>query len=369
MEKTEIIPKIPDYDGRNIRNLIKEIFGLGDWGLLSEESKRAKIKILLVLDGLGLHQLLLHINRLDVFQQFHISSIDTVLPSTTAAALTSITTGATPLEHGLVGYRLVAGNSSVLNVLRWQIKEPNDAISLFAPSVLQPIEPFFSKNPAVVTRSEFRHTGFTLAHLRSARFYGWRVTSSIPVIVKELISNKEKFIYLYYDGIDKAAHEYGLGHFYSAELDFINNFLGKLLENLPKSSCLIITSDHGQVNVDDNLIALDSSILQLIWLMSGEGRFRWLHARSGADKELYQELKLRYSDVAWIISKQQMIEEKWLGNFSNNEILGRLGDIAIVAKEPVAFLDPDDTGELKLISRHGSATIEEVEVPLMQIVK
>ena len=44
--------------------------------------------------------------------------ITTVAPSTTATALTSITTGLTPGEHGLVGYRIDVGGE-VLNVLRW----------------------------------------------------------------------------------------------------------------------------------------------------------------------------------------------------------------------------------------------------------
>ena len=39
-------------------------------------------------------------------------------PSTTATALSSITTGLTPGEHGLIGYRIVLGGE-VVNVLQW----------------------------------------------------------------------------------------------------------------------------------------------------------------------------------------------------------------------------------------------------------
>ena len=44
--------------------------------------------------------------------------ITTVVPSTTATALTSIATGLAPAQHGLVGYRMLVGGD-VLNVLRW----------------------------------------------------------------------------------------------------------------------------------------------------------------------------------------------------------------------------------------------------------
>ena len=46
--------------------------------------------------------------------------ITTVAPTTTATALSSIATGLTPGEHGLIGYRMVLGGE-VLNVLRWAV--------------------------------------------------------------------------------------------------------------------------------------------------------------------------------------------------------------------------------------------------------
>ena len=43
----------------------------------------------------------------------------------------------------------------------------------------------------------------------------------------------------------------------------------------------------------------------------------------------------------------------------------RLGDVALVAREPVAFEDPADTGPFELIGRHGSLTEAEMRVPLL----
>ena len=42
-----------------------------------------------------------------------------------------------------------------------------------------------------------------------------------------------------------------------------------------------------------------------------------------------------------------------------------LGDVALVAREPVAFDDPADTGPFQLVSRHGSLTSAEMLVPLL----
>ncbi len=47
------------------------------------------------------------------------------------------------------------------------------------------------------------------------------------------------------------------------------------------------------------------------------------------------------------------------------EARARLGDVALVAREPVAYVDADDTGPFDLIARHGSLTPAEMRVPLL----
>jgi hypothetical protein len=46
-------------------------------------------------------------------------------------------------------------------------------------------------------------------------------------------------------------------------------------------------------------------------------------------------------------------------------VAARLGDVVLVPFAPMAFLDPADTGELRLKARHGSLTAEEMLVPLL----
>ncbi|MDQ3757287.1 MAG: PglZ domain-containing protein, partial [Actinomycetota bacterium] len=70
-------------------------------------------------------------------------------------------------------------------------------------------------------------------------------------------------------------------------------------------------------------------------------------------------------DVAWVRTRDEVVDEGWLGGRPRPEVLGRLGDVALVAHEPVSFLDPADPGEVRLRSRHGSLTSAEVLVPLL----
>jgi hypothetical protein len=69
--------------------------------------------------------------------------------------------------------------------------------------------------------------------------------------------------------------------------------------------------------------------------------------------------------VAWVRTKEQLIADGWLGGVPSAEVAGRLGDVVLVPFAPTAFLDPADTGELRLKARHGSLTSAEMYIPLL----
>jgi hypothetical protein len=127
----------------------------------------------------------------------------------------------------------------------------------------------------------------------------------------------------------------------------------------------VVTADHGQVNVGNSVVVLGPEIMEGLTLISGEGRFRWLHTRPGAIDDVVDAAVQLHGDVAWIRTKAQVIAEGWLGGVPSPEIAARLGDVALIPFEPIAFLDPADTGELRLAARHGSLTPDEMLVPLL----
>jgi len=100
-------------------------------------------------------------------------------------------------------------------------------------------------------------------------------------------------------------------------------------------------------------------------LLSGEGRFRWLHAKPGAAADVLAAAGEAFGHLAWVRSADDVIGDGWLGGEPSPEIRRRLGDVALVPFEPTAFLDPADTGEQRLVCRHGSLTPEEMFVPFV----
>ncbi|MBI4884142.1 MAG: hypothetical protein HY826_08815 [Actinobacteria bacterium] len=98
---------------------------------------------------------------------------------------------------------------------------------------------------------------------------------------------------------------------------------------------------------------------------SGEGRFRWLHAKPGAADELLAAAVAHHGDTAWVHSRAELIEAGWFGPVVSQPVAARFGDVALVPHQPISFHDPDDNGPYPLICRHGSLTSAEMLVPLL----
>lgn len=358
-------PVPPEYGGACIASVATALMDRHERlpGWMPAELEAARSVVLVVLDGLGWEQLEARRHLAPALTSMVGRPITSVAPSTTATALTSISTGLGPGEHGLVGYRIDV-DGAVLNVLRWTV-DGRDMRRRLPPDMLQPHPVFHGRKPAVVTKAEFEQSGFTSAHLGGVRFAGYRLPSSLVVETGHLVQAGEPFVYAYYDGIDKVSHEYGLDAHYDAELAAADGLVGQLLESLPHETALVVVSDHGQVHVGDRVRVLPDAILRHVDHQSGEGRFRWLHAIGGRGDALLDAAREAFAHEAWVVSREQVIDEGWFGPRVGAEARRRLGDVALVPFEPVAYFDPDDSGPFQLIGRHGSLTPAEMYVPLL----
>ena len=370
-------PLLPDYGGACLSSVVPALLahlggpvsgsasasaGQPDW--LPDPVVGARQIVLLVLDGLGSEQLATRTALAPTLASGVAGTITSVAPSTTATALTSLATGMPPAVHGVAGYRIRL-DGDILNVLRWQLGG-HDARRRVPARLFQPFEAFPGAGGVpVVSRADYATTGFTAAHLGDARLRGWHVASSIAVEVRDLLRAGERFVYAYYDGVDRVSHARGLGDHYGAELRAADRIVADVLEVLPPGAVLVVTADHGQVEVGPRVEVLGGDLMAEVVLLSGEGRFRWLHVRPGATEDVAAAARSLYGHVAWVRTREEMIGEGWLGGEPVPAVADRLGDVLLAPFEPTAFLDPADTGEQRLVGRHGSLTPAEMLVPLL----
>ena len=358
-------PVKPDYGGAWIGAVVPALLARASspppW--LPEPAATADGTVLLVLDGLGWSMLETFRGQLPELAGMAGGPITACAPTTTAAGLTSIVTGLTPAEHGMVGYRM-RHEGQILNVLRWTV--PGGRSGAPDPADVQHQPAFQGAAVPVVTRAEFRDTGFTHAHLRGAQLVGWHTTSSLVEHVRRLVARGRELVYAYYDGIDKIAHAYGLTNgFLEQELRSADRLVGRLLDVLPGSHALLVVADHGQVHVGPGDLVEVDEVAALVQEQSGESRFRYLHARRGAAAELAAGCREQYGDRAWVFTREELLEEGWLGPEPSPEVGQRVGDVILAAQGPIGFLDPSHQQEARLVARHGSLTTDEMLVPLL----
>jgi hypothetical protein len=363
-------PVVPDYGGPCLAGVVPGIqAGPGrrpPW-FPSVAAEAAQV-VLLVVDGLGWEQLGQRTATAPALAGMEGGAITSVAPTTTATALTSITFGRPPAAHGLVGYRFrvegPTGDDEVLNVLRWRTAS-GDARVFFPPDKALDGAAFAGRLVPVVSKSEFAGTGFSLAHQAGSRAVGWSLPSSIAIEVRRQLAVGEPFVYVYYEGVDKIAHLSGLGEHYDAELRATDRLVADLLELLPPGAVLLVTADHGQVEVGPATTPVVAEVMAHVGLVSGEARFRWLHALPGHADDLATVCRETYGSEAWVRTIDEVADQGWLGGPLSPRWRWRLGDVAVVPHEPVGYLDPADTGDARLVCRHGSLTPAEVLVPFI----
>ena len=359
--------RIPQYSGACTANLVPTLLGptgvsqVPEW--MPAAVSGAKRIVVLVVDGLGWHQLAARSAIAPTLASMTGSSITTVAPTTTVTALTSIATGLAPGEHGMMGYRMDLGRR-VVQMLRWA-DERGDVRREFPPEVLQPTPPFMGARVPVASRAELEGTAFTDAHLRGTKAVGWKSSSSIPVIVERELRLGASFVYAYYDGVDKIAHACGFGEFYDAELRQADRLVGDLLGVLDDDTVLLVTADHGQVSVGDDLAPPHGDVLRHVAYQSGESRFRWLHARGGRENDLADAARAHHGDCAFVLTRDEVIAAGVFGPRVTDAARRRLGDVALIPFGAHSFEDPEENGPHALVCRHGALTDDEIDVPLL----
>lgn len=351
------LPRPPAYDGAWVGAVLPALLGDGDPGVLPDPARGGDQAVLLVCDGLGWDQVDASVPHLADLTG---GPVDTTVPATTSTALTSITTGRPPAEHGIIGYRMRVGGE-VLTTLSWNPDKGPD------PERVQPHPPFAGRALPVVTCADFAGSGLTRAHLRGAVLHGWKTPSTLVEHVRRLIDDGAPCVYAYYDGLDKVGHEFGPESAYAArELAALDRLVGELRAELPRACALVVVADHGMVEAPAaDQVDLAKPLGGLVSAWSGEGRLRSLYAAPGQSGRLVGACREAVGEAAWVLTRDELIDGGWLGGRPSAEVAGRVGDVVLASRGTATFIAPDLRREAQLRGAHGSLTAAETQVPVL----
>lgn len=291
------------------------------------------------------------------------------VPSTTATSLTSLGTGLPPAAHGVVGYTSrVPGTDKLLNALEWDKDVDAD--------LWQPLPTVFEQlvesgvQCAAVGRHAFAGSGLTTssqrgADYRSADHFGERLAEAVRAAAQA-----PSLTYVYDGDLDGVGHRHGVDSpQWRAQLRLIDASLEQLRDALPDEVRLLITADHGMVDVpDDRKFDLDTvpALREGVRLIGGEGRFRHLYCEPGQADDVATRWREQIGSAdAMILTFDEAVEQGWFEQPSER-VRPRIGDVLVASLRDFAVMSRNDhPQEFRLRGMHGSITHRERSIPLL----
>jgi predicted AlkP superfamily pyrophosphatase or phosphodiesterase len=219
----------------------------------------ARICLLLV-DGLGWELLLANPRAAPFLNSIAREPLTTGFPATTAASLTSLATGVPPGEHGLVGYTMaLPGYERAFNTLSWSLYGVGprvDLVNEVVPEAFQPIPTLAERSAAAGLRIHHlgpafhEWSGLTRAIGRGERFHPADSLEAVAEGTLRLLEAPRAFVFGYHPRLDAAGHVHGVAsQDWKDELVAVEQAARLLAEQLPADALLVISGDHGMVDL------------------------------------------------------------------------------------------------------------------------
>lgn len=299
-------------------------------------------------------------------------TIASPFPTTTAAALATLTTGAPSGTHGLVGYSVLDPEGDrVINQLSDWDGAVDPATWQRVPTVFETAEvPSFIVGPARYADSGFTRAVLRGADYRAAKTIADRVDATLSILATEPTS----LTYFYVPELDTVAHRHGWSSPEWAEaLEDLDAELRRLLAGVPGGTGVLVTADHGMIDLGDAdrvLVEESTGLWDGVRHTAGEPRALQLHLEPGlpaADRAaLLDRWKSAEEGRGWVASRDEAIAAGWFGAVAP-EVAPRIGDIVIAARARVGYYDARDPYGIRMIGNHGSWSPDEVDIPLLRL--
>lgn len=374
----------PNYE-RCILNTIATVMKY--YGLSSEHktlpevdellSKKYKNIVLMIFDGMGVDALDKNLKPTDFLNEQRKAELTSVVPSTTTAAMTAYYAGKSPFEHGWLGW------------------------SLYFKEYGRCIDTFINTDSYTGEKLDFPHAGHELmgyTHVcdqietitnRQVKAYmvepsyieykgknqkiGVDDAKDFFLEVQKLCrTDEEKFIFAYWTDPDKTMHATGC---YSKEtkekLQEINDRLKSLSDTL-EDTLILVSADHGLIDVQHKTYLNDYPELTDCFLMPPfiEGRLMTFFIREDLREVFKERFEKRFSQDFILLTRQEAFEKGIFGpGQPHQKTLDFIGDFIACAIGPKLFdyMPVIKTKKFEFTATHAGLTREEMIVPLIVV--
>ncbi len=356
-----------------------------DRELLGEKFEHSKRVVILLVDAMGYDVAKAVFEKekeLNVFGDP--IRLSTIFPSTTVAALSTMATGALPIEHGMLGYVLYLKEYAVLaNMIEFTpLGMPRDSLLtkganpmnfLEVPTLYDEMRNYGAP-PLVITANVFKESALSKMLNQGASVQGYTAkTDMMTKIRKAVESEKYAYIYAYWPMADAMGHVYGPNseEYFEEVKDTLFRFkalvFDKLGKRLKDETSFLITADHGQMEAswkrDMVIRAEDDFVKTLEMLPCGEPRMLYLYTKD-IEKTVKKGEEFFKGNVQFLETKKALSKGLFGKAKPAEKSLERIGDLLAIPTGDHSFTVKYVGNERHLKGKHGGLSKMEMEIPL-----
>jgi len=375
-------PPLPRYGNRSLGELLPSLLSaLGVVGFVNPLGLEPTSRVcLLLVDGLGWELLRANREAAPFLNSIAGEPLTAGFPATTAASLASLATGLPPGEHGLIGYTMaLPGYERAFNTLSWSLYGLGPRVDLreeVVPEAVQPLPTLAERAAAAGVPIHYlgpafhQGSGLSRAIGRGQRFHTVESLEAMQAAALRRLAARPALVYGYHSHLDAAGHVEGVAsQAWRDELVAVDHTSRLLAEQLPDDTVLVVTGDHGMIDLRPNerLDLADYPDLSAgVTLLAGEARARYIRTAPGAAEDVVSVWRTLLGDRMWIWTREEAIETGIFGPQVGDRARERIGDVVTAAHSRVGVVQRDvDPAQARLTGHHGSLTPAEQLVPLL----
>lgn len=315
--------------------------------------------VILLLDGMGVSVMERHLQGEGFFPGNMVCKYSSVFPPTTVAATAAVDSGLYPNQSGWLGWSAYFPELD-RNVVYF-LNTDNDTGEALGENAAWKYVPYET------IRDRISKTGVGAHYAAPFREPFPKSYDSFCGRIEELCGLEgRQFIYAYWDEPDASMHKSGAdGSDISVLLENIQERTRIMADRL-SDTLLIVTADHGHVNVKRRSLAEHEDICRcLVRMPSMETRALNFFVKYGMKREFEQTFTRHFGEDFILIPREKFLSEGLFGKGKDHPMLaGMLGDYIGAA---VGDSDISNKSPGKSKGNHAGLTEKEMSIPLIAV--
>lgn len=352
---------------------LRDVFRSAEASVLGLENRlglgSATSAIVLMVDGLGYNNLNQNGEGFLATRLGEFDFLTCGFPSTTAASLASFATGEDCSTHGLFGYSIFdRALGETVNLLSGL-----DRFSILDYLKVPPISESSPVPVHAVTLQAYENSGFTRATMHGAiHHFIEGVAQRLAEALRIAVEHPGSLVYVYVPEIDREAHRSGLSSAASkTALHSLEREVQTLVAKLPRGVGLLVTADHGVVDIDPSAhIFLDdlNGLSNLLESVCGDPRAPFVYLKSAEQLNSVREKLTAFLGSKVVVCTPSDLVRS--GYWQEQMLLDAeiLPDLVLVTVAEVVIFHRDfaKPSSLLMVGHHGSVSETEMKIPLIR---